>query len=196
MTCNKTKETYLLTECFSVNVHENLLVKSIKLKKAAKGVLILCDKIPIFKEKNVFNLWRSFNYRLLPTENGNADRLFESLRAVLEEDDTSWDRVVGYPSDGENLIQGQSNSFLTRMNEVLPHLFVLKSFCHSFDFAAKHAWAAHSRAATIHSGDVYNYFKYAPNRLKSYEEFQAFVHESRTRFWSHAEPDGFLLPSA
>eukprot|EP00795_Rhopilema_esculentum_P005760 gene5760-11035_t len=40
MTCNRTKGTYLLTECLSVDAHERL----INAMKAAKGFSILCDK--------------------------------------------------------------------------------------------------------------------------------------------------------
>ena len=182
MTCNRTKGTYLLIECLSVYAHENL-VESIK---AAKGISILCDKATDVSMKKMFCVNVRFIpsnssepltklYRLLPVENGKADGLFESLRAALEEDGISWDRVVGYASDGENLMQGQNNSFLTRMKEVVPDIFVLKCFCHSFHLVAEHACASLSKTAEQLIHDVYNYFKNAPNRLKSYEEFQAFV---------------------
>ena len=114
-------------------------------------------------------------YRSLPVENGKADGVFESLRAALKEGGISWDRVVGYASHGENLMQGQNNNFfLTRMKEVVPDIFVLKCFCHSFHLVAEHACTSLLKTAEqlIH---VYNYFKNAPNRLKSYKEFQAFV---------------------
>ena len=96
-----------------------------------------------------------------------ADGLFESLRAALEEDGISWDRVLGYASDGENLMQGQNNSFLTQMKEVVPDIFVLKCFCHSFHLVAEHACASLSKSAEQLIHNVYNFFKNVPNRLKS-----------------------------
>lgn len=154
--------------------------------KAATGISILCDKATDVSMKKMFCVNVQFFlsdssepvtklYRLLAVENGKADGLFKSLRAALEEDGILWDRVVGYTSDGENLMQGQSNSFLTRMKEVVPDLFVLKCFCHSFHLVAEHACAALLRTAEQLIHDVYNYFKNAPNRQKSYEEFQSFV---------------------
>lgn len=182
MTCNRTKGTYLLTECLSVYAHENLVGNI----KAAKGISILCDKATDVSMKKMFCVNVRFLpsdssepvtklYRLLPVEDGKVDGLFESLRAALEEDGISWDRVVGYASDGENLMQGQNNSFLTRMKEMVPDLFVLKCFCHSFHLVAEHACAALSKTADQLVHDVYNYFKNAPNRQMSYEDFQAFV---------------------
>ena len=56
-------------------------------------------------------------YRSLPVENGKADGVFESLRAALEEGGISWDRVVGYASHGENLMQGQNNNFFSHPDE-------------------------------------------------------------------------------
>lgn len=72
-------------------------------------------------------------------------------------------------------MQGQNNSFLTRMKEMVPDLLVLKCFCHSFHLVAEHACAVLSKCADQRIHDIYNYFKNSPNRQKSYEDFQAFV---------------------
>lgn len=114
-------------------------------------------------------------FRLLPVENRKADGLFEVLRLALEENGILWEQIVELASDGENLMQGQNNSFLTRMKEMVPDLLVLKCFCHSFHLVAEHACAVLSKCADQRIHDIYNYFKNSPNRQKSYEDFQAFV---------------------
>ena len=87
MTCGRTKGTYLLTECLSVNAHENL-VQSIN---AAKGISIPCDKgmekmfcvnvrfLPSELSEPVTKL-----YRLLLVEDGKADGLFQALGLALK----------------------------------------------------------------------------------------------------------------
>ena len=114
-------------------------------------------------------------YRLIPVEEGDATGLFNSLKNALEEDDLAWERVTGYASDSENLMQGQNDSVLTRMREAAPELFVLKCYCHTFHLVAEHASKALSKTADQLIHDVYNYFKLSPNRQKSLAEFQHLV---------------------
>ena len=88
----------------------------------ARGISILCDKATDITMNKIFCVNVRFLpsgstepvtklYRLLPVENGKADGLFESLKAALEEDGITWDKVVGYASDGENLMQGKTIPF-------------------------------------------------------------------------------------
>ena len=111
--------------------------------------------------------------------------MFQALGLALEEDGILWEQIVGYASDGENLMQGQKNSFLIRMKEMVPDLFVLKCFCHSCHLVAEHACAVLSKSSEQLIHDIYNYFKNSPNRQKSYEDFQAFV---------QCEPQKILKP--
>ena len=148
MTCNHTKGTYLLTECLAPHAHD-LLVADLK---KARGFSILCDKATDITMNKVFCVnvcfldESSFEpvtcfYRLIPVKNRDAAGLFDSLNTVLHEDELSWEKVTGYASDGENLMQGGNNSVLTRVREAVQGLFVLKCYCHTFHLVAKHACA-------------------------------------------------------
>ncbi|XP_066941049.1 uncharacterized protein [Macrobrachium rosenbergii] len=115
-------------------------------------------------------------YRLIPVKDGTAQGLFELLKETFKEDGIGWDKIVGYASDGENLMQGEKNSLLTKLKEAVPDLFVMKCFCHTFHLVAGHACdKALSKTADQLIHDVYNYFKLSPNRQESFEEFQHFV---------------------
>ena len=81
---------------------------------------------------------------------------------------------MGYASDGENLML-DNNFLLTKLKEVVPDLFVMKCFCHTFHLIAGHACEALSKTAEQLIHDIYNYFKLSPNRQESYQEFQHFV---------------------
>lgn len=193
MKCGRTKGTYLLTECLSVSAHE-ALVNEIK---SAKGISILCDKATDITMNKTFCVNvrfiekqssepKTLLYRLLSVKaDGGAASLFQLLEEALKEDGIPWDKVVGYASDGENLMQGANNSFLTRMQLKVPNLYVLKCFCHSFHLVASHACKTLSKTAEQLVHDLYSYFKNSPNRKTSFEEFQHFF---------HCEPHKILKP--
>ena len=155
MTCNRTKGTYLLTKCLAVDAHETLKEEM----KKSKGFSILCDKATYITMDKIscvnLRFVESENeipvtklYRLMPVgKDGGADALFELLKTALQEDGIGWDKVVGYASDGENLMQGKNNSFLTRMKSKAPNLYVLKCYCHSFHLVAGHAGEVLSKSA-------------------------------------------------
>jgi hypothetical protein len=192
MTCNRTKGTYLLTECLAPHAHD-LLVADLK---KSRGFSILCDKATDITMNKVFCVNVRFLdesccepvtrfYRLIPVDQGDADSLFDSLNTALDQDKLLWENVTGYASDGENLMQGGNNSVLTRIRDAAPGLFVLKCYCHTFHLVAEHASATLSKTANQLIHDVYNYFKLSPNRQKSLEEFQHFV---------NVEPHKILKP--
>ncbi|KAK4319067.1 hypothetical protein Pmani_009961 [Petrolisthes manimaculis] len=182
MTCNRTKGTYLLNECLSPYAHEKLMEEV----AVSGGISILCDKATYitmnktfcvnlrFLKSNTFEPVTRF-YRLIPVSDGSAQGLFELLKETLVKDGIGWDQVVGYASDGENVMQGERNSLLTKLKDAVPDLFVMKCFCHTFHLVAGHACGALSKTAEEIIHDTYNYFKLSPNRQKSYEEFQHFA---------------------
>ena len=182
ITCNRTRGSYLLTECLGVYSHETLVAKLNK----CKGFSILCDKATDIYMNKVFCVNVRFLdgekmepttefYHLIPVEEGDADGLFNSLQVALEADGLPWTKVTGYASDGENLMQEKNDSVLTRMKGVAPGLFVVKCYCHTFHLIAEHASKALSKTADQLIHDVYNYFKSSPNRQNSYAEFQSFL---------------------
>ncbi|CAK8684056.1 unnamed protein product [Clavelina lepadiformis] len=114
MTCGRTKTTYLLTECLAVDAHERLIQEL----QEAKGFSILCDKASDISMNKIFciNVRYLYNgsprtqlYRLIRLKRGNAEALFASLEEALVKDKLTWQQVVGYASDGENLMQDRSH---------------------------------------------------------------------------------------
>lgn len=83
--------------------------------------------------------------------------------------------MVGFASDGANVMMGANNSVVFKFKEQIPHLFVMKCICHSFHLCASYActkipsWVEH----TVR--DIYNFLNTSPKRLASYAEFQSFL---------------------
>ena len=116
--------------------------------KKANGFSILCDKATDIRKNKVFCVNVRYLdkekcqpitrlYRLIPVEDGNAQGLVNCLQDSLEKDELTWEQVLGYASDGENLMQVQRNSVLTRMKSAAPELFLLKCYCPTFNLIAE-----------------------------------------------------------
>ena len=125
-----------MTECLTVYAREMLIRQ---LEKAC-GFSILWDKATDITMKKIFciNVRYFFDgkatthlYRLVSLTSGNAEALFDVLLELFDSDKMLWNKLLGYASDGENLMQGSTNSVLTRMQEKAPGIFVLKCFCHN-----------------------------------------------------------------
>ena len=182
MTSSRTKTTYLLTECLYPAAHKDL----VKRMSESDGFSILCDKATDVSMKKVFCIRVCFYdhnsqevvsrlYRLIELSEGTATGLFQAISQALEEDNLDWTNVVGYASDGENLMQGVGpNSLLALIKEKIASIYILKCFCHSFHLVADYACRLLSQSAEVLVHDCYNYMKNSPNRLASYGEFQVF----------------------
>lgn len=64
---------------------------------------VFCVNIRFLKN-DTYELITRF-YRLIPVNDDSAEGLFELLKTTLEEYGIGWNKVVGYASAGENLMQ-------------------------------------------------------------------------------------------
>ena len=100
--------------------------------------------------------------------------------------------IVGYASDGANVMMGNNNSFRSRIESENPHVFVISCICHSAHFIASYACATLPRQAKEFVRDVYSYFNHSARRLADLAEFQHFtgtephklLHPCQTRWLS------------
>lgn len=59
-----------------------------------------------------------------------AEKLFDAINTVMEENAIPWENVVGYASDTANVMVGECNSMLSRVREKQPKVFSLGCLCH------------------------------------------------------------------
>ncbi|KAH6919575.1 hypothetical protein HPB50_029436 [Hyalomma asiaticum] len=72
--------------------------------------------------------------------------------------------MVGFDADGTNVMMGTRNSPMTRLQEHIPNLFVMKCICHSFHLCASYAYETLPRVVQDEVRDIYNYFHASPKR--------------------------------
>ena len=68
-----------------------------------------------------------------------AERIFSVVSDKLEEECIPWKNLIGYTSDGANVMRGRKNSVLTRLVEKKPDLFSLHCTCHQLHLRASAA---------------------------------------------------------
>ena len=112
---------------------------------------------------------------LISLKGGNAEGLYEAMKFSFKQDVIPWEKLVGYASDGENLMQGQNGSLFTRLRDQAPGIYVLKCFFHSFHLIASHSCEKLSTTAEPFVRDVYSYFKNSPSRQQNFEDVQKFI---------------------
>lgn len=102
------------------------------------------------------------------------------------------ENMIGFASDGANVMMGEHNSVQSRLKTDIPFLFVVKCICHSFHLCASYACEKLPRYVEDLTRDVYNYFNSSPKRTVEFEQFQHFcnikihkiLHPSQTRWLS------------
>lgn len=143
-----------------------------------------------YAKKN--RIWDCF-LALVPLEAANAVSLFEHIVNVFNSNNIPYKKhLIGFASDGANVMMGRNNSVVTLLQNEIPDIFILKCTCHSFHLCASYACTKLPRFIEDFVRDIYNYFSSSPKRVSEFKNFQIFcdlkvhkiIHPSQTRWLS------------
>lgn len=130
---------------------------------------------------------------LIPLEEANAATLFEHIVNFFRSNNIPFkNNLIGFASDGANVMMGRNNSVVTLLQNEIPNIFILKCACHSFHLCASYACTKLPRFIEDLVRDIYNYFSSSPKRVAEFKNFQMFcdlkvhkiLHPSQTRWLS------------
>ena len=133
----------------------------------------LCVVIRYFDD--ALNRVSSRFFSLIDVPIADATTLYDSFRQELESDGVPLSSIVGYASDGANVMMGCNNSFRTRLETVNTNIFVMKCICHSAHLVASNACTKLPRQAEDFIRDIYSFFNHSASRLVGLSEFQHFT---------------------
>ena len=68
---------------------------------------------------------------LIELDSVNSDGIFEKIEKCFEQNGLAFDNLVGYGSDGANVVSGSNNSVWTRLKAKNPNLIRFTCICHS-----------------------------------------------------------------
>ncbi|CAI6351435.1 unnamed protein product [Macrosiphum euphorbiae] len=69
----------------------------------------------------------------------SAEHLYNDLISTLNEYEIPLTNIIGFGSDGCNVMMGQHNSVVSRLRESCPGIFIMKCVCHSAHLCASEA---------------------------------------------------------
>lgn len=196
--CKRTKTTCIIQNVLGPHFHSEVVNA---VKQQPYSLLVdestdmstmkqLCVVVRYYDESLMKVTSRFFS--LIDVARGDADTLFEVLKVELDKDMVTLKNIVGYASDGANVMMGNNNSFRTKIENESPCVFVMNCICHSAHLVASYACATLPRQAEEFVRDIYSYFNHSAHRLADLAEFQHFtdtephklLHPCQTRWLS------------
>ncbi|KYN50089.1 hypothetical protein ALC62_00117, partial [Cyphomyrmex costatus] len=130
---------------------------------------------------------------LIPLKDATAEDLYDKVTAFFNLNKIPYKtNLIGFASDGANVMVGTKNSFSSRLVSDIPHIFLMKCICHSFHLCASNACSMLPSSVEELTREIYNYFSNSPKRVETLKEFQKFanvkihkiLHPAQTRWLS------------
>lgn len=132
-------------------------------------------------------------FKLIKVEDAKALSIYNLLIENFTKYEIPYkENLIGFASDGANVMFGAHQSVMKLLKNDIPGLFVMKCICHSFHLCASNACHKLPMHLEDLARDIHNYFNSSPKRKFEYIEFQNFcnvkihnlLHPSQTRWLS------------
>ncbi|GBP45172.1 Zinc finger protein 862 [Eumeta japonica] len=120
----------------------------------------------------------------IPT--ANAENLYRALIDSLTNRNVPLTNMIGFGSDGCNVMMGDNDSVKTRFIRDFPGIIITKCVCHSAHLCASEACKQLPESVEQLARDIYNFFKHSDKRQFDFRNFQSFA---------AVEPHKILKPS-
>lgn len=132
-------------------------------------------------------------FDLIKLSDATAEVLFDKIIHSFKDHNLELEKnMIGFASDGANVMMGNNNSVMSRFRILIPDLFIFKCICHSFHLCASAACEKLPMYIEVLVRDIYNYLNTSPKRTEAFIEFQKFLelkplkmlHPAQTRWLS------------
>ncbi|CAK1603741.1 unnamed protein product [Parnassius mnemosyne] len=128
----------------------------------------------------------------MAAEGATAEAMYDLIIKKFSDRGIPLENIIGFASDGCNVMMGSQNSVASRLRENLPGIFIFKCICHSMHLCASEACKKLPRRCEDLARNIYGFFKLSSKRQAQYLEFQVFtnskihkiLHPSQTRWLS------------
>lgn len=122
----------------------------------------------------------------------NAEQLYNGLLKTLNDFNIPLQNIIGFGSDGCNVMMGENNSVASRLRNSCPGIFIMKCVCHSAHLCVSEACKYLPRSCEDLARNIYNFLKNSSKRQSELKQFQRFMdiephkilHPSQTRWLS------------
>ena len=115
-------------------------------------------------------------FKLEPVQMADVDGLFQALDHNLTGQHTlNYVNLVGFGSDGANVMLGKKNSVLTQLKAKQPYLIAFHCNYHIAALISNHACSVLPDYLDHITTQIWYYFQKSPKCQRIFQEFQAFV---------------------
>lgn len=114
-------------------------------------------------------------FDLIELSDATAEILFVKIIHSFKKHNVELENMIGFASDGANVMMENNNSVMSRFRILIPDLFIFKCICHSFHLCASIACEKLPAYVEILVRDIHNYLNTSPKRTKAFMEFQKFI---------------------
>ncbi|KAF0712323.1 Uncharacterized protein FWK35_00031879 [Aphis craccivora] len=122
----------------------------------------------------------------------NAEHLYNGLLKTLHDFNIPLTNIIGFGSDGCNVMMGDHNSVASRLRDSCPGIFIMKCVRHSAHLCVSEACKYLPRSCEDLARNIYNFLKSSSKRQSELVQFQKFMdiephkvlHPSQTRWLS------------
>lgn len=181
--CNRTKATLITQNVIGLSSFEELIEllkitpfsliidestdRSSTKHLAMTARLVLSDPTKYqFYVRNIF-------LGLLAVEKSDAVTLYSSIVQFFTENGILYKtNLIGFASDGANVMVGRKNSVATLLKNDVNNLIVFKCICHSLTLCASHATKQLPNAPEQMLRETYSYLSHSSKRLICAQQFQ------------------------
>lgn len=181
------------------NEHFTIICENLRRKKFS---LIVDESTDLTTEKHLCLVVRYLNnknviedhfFYLIKLSKADANTLYSEIIHIFNRYDIPYKQnLIGFASDGANVMMGTHHSLMTLLKNDIPSLYIIKCICHSYHLCASYACQKLPRFVEDLTRDVYNYFSSSPKRISDFVEFQNYanvsihkiLHPAQTRWLS------------
>ncbi|XP_015176551.1 PREDICTED: uncharacterized protein LOC107066440, partial [Polistes dominula] len=104
-----------------------------------------------------------------------AEHLFNCVRESFQRFSVSFDKIIGFGSDGCNAMMGKHNSVRTRFEDSCPNIYIMTCICHSLHLCASEACDAIPSDCEKLFHSIYNHFSSSSKRQHEFKQYQQFL---------------------
>lgn len=177
MSCSRTKCTAIINNVIGMSSFDSvvsllrknkfsLIIDESNDRSTTKHLVLVARMIV---EGNVHDVFAGL---LTPTDY-TAEGIFNVIVDFFNTNEIPYrENLVGFASDGANVMMGGKNSVVTRFKSEIPNIFIQKCICHSLALCCSHACSMLPQDVESLVKGVYLYVKYSAKRMQSLQQIQ------------------------
>lgn len=147
---------YLKRRKFSVLIDESTDISTVK------TICIVVRYFDSEKHKVKTSLWELvplYTQEADVARQGTAENLFNIVTNSFIKKNISLNNIIGFASDGCNLMMGEHNLVASRFKQRCPGIIILKCICHSLHICSSQACKCLPRSCEDLARNIYTFFK-------------------------------------